>query len=420
MAELMGLGGLLAPLDPEVFFSDYWEQAHLLLCRDTPDFYRDVLTITDIDDFLQSNRVPASLVKAVKDGEPHATGDPAPGDRTLGNRRGAGSSADQDRERFVDHSRLYAAFAEDGATIVIDGGHQAIPSLTRFCARIESQLRFRVQANLYITPPGTRGLRPHHDTHDVMILQIAGAKQWRLFGSSGQALPLARARGAERAFGDEQVEHRLSLNAGDLLYLPRGVIHDARTSDSAADCATGSASVHISLGLRPDLRLDLARELIETAAERVYFRRALPHPYCSEDQIAAFKRGFASEIAALVEQMDVDQLMQNRSANFVDGQLREREGLFADLLHLTDLTADSVVVRRTGLDAIIDRQQSEIKVRFGVHEVGVPSYLESSLSQILQPQPFAIGELPGMMTMQGKIDLIRQFVRTGLLRIDHV
>ena len=92
----------------------------------------------------------------------------------------------------------------------------------------------------------------------------------------------------------------------------------------------------------------------------------------------------------------------------------------ADLLRLTELSAESVVVRRPGLDCVIDRQQSGIKVRFGVHEVGVPAYLESSLNQILQPRPFAIGDLPGIMTIQGKIELIRQFVRTGFLRIDHV
>ena len=417
MAELMDIGGLLAPVEPEVFFRDYWEKEYLLLSRGAPDYYRSILGIDDIDGFLQSNRVPFSLVKAVKEGEVYGLGDRVPGDRilvdrVLSDRKGAGRSDGRDLSSFVDHTGLYAAFTEDGATIVIDGGHHAIPSLTRFCARLEGQLRFRVQANLYITPPGTRGLRPHHDTHDVIVLQIAGGKDWRLFGRSGQRLPLARARGAERAFDDDQVEHRLSLNAGDLLYLPRGLIHDASTD--------GEMSIHVALGLRPDLRLDLAQELIESAADSAYFRQALPHPYCGEAEIIAFKSEFARELAALVDAMDVGELMRKRRDIFVDGQLRERRGQFGDLLRLFELSATSVVVRRTGLDCVVDRQDSGSTVRFGVHEVGVPPYLESALSLILQERPFVVGKLPGLMNDLGKIELIRQFVWTGFLRIDHV
>ena len=35
-----------------------------------------------------------------------------------------------------------------------------------------------MQANAYLTPAGAAGLAPHHDTHDVFVLQVAGAKHW--------------------------------------------------------------------------------------------------------------------------------------------------------------------------------------------------------------------------------------------------
>lgn len=399
MAELTLLEQLLAPVSPRLFFNEHWERTHLLVSRESPEHYAGILTLADIDDLLRSHRLPASLAKAVKDGRgwPGADGE---------------ALAAAEAGPYLDHARLYDAYARDGASIVIDGAHHVGGPLNRFCACLESELGFRVQANLYVTPPDARGLRPHYDTHDVMVLQISGSKAWRLFGHCDQRLPVDRTRGAERAYADDQAEHRLTLHPGDLLYLPRGLVHDASSGDAP--------SVHVALGLRPDLALDLVREWAQTAAERVFFRQALPHPASTPEERRTFEDGFARELEALMAEVPVSGLMAQRRARFVGEQLREREGQFADLLRLQELGPESVLVKRPGLDYVLDHQHDEIRLRFGVHAVSVPTFLRAAMDVIIQGRPFRVRALPGLMTEQVRKDLIRELVITGFLRIEHV
>jgi ribosomal protein L16 Arg81 hydroxylase len=57
----------------------------------------------------------------------------------------------------------------------------------------------------------------------------------------------------------------LTLNPGQVLYIPRGAYHEALTSDSF--------SLHLTIGVFPDTWADLASRLIEKQAT---FREALP------------------------------------------------------------------------------------------------------------------------------------------------
>lgn len=400
MAELTGLDDLLAPVGIARFFQEHWEKALLWIPRRAPDYYADLLTSEDIDRLLQSNRLPSASVKAVKDGKRQA----ATGSRI--EQPASGTSAP-----FADQVRLYAAFSE-GATLVIDGGHHTIPPLNRFCVRLESQLRFPVQANLYITPPRAQGLQPHFDTHDVMVLQVFGCKDWRLYGRVEQQLPVAQASGSEQNHSDPDIEQQLTLETGDLLYLPRGLVHASGTADSP--------SVHIALGLKPDLRLDLLRELVECAGRKLYFRRALPHGLSSEQDAEEFVAGFRREMSSLVEDLDVDELMRHRQRVFVEGQLRDREGLFGDLLDSFALTPASMLTRRSSLDFILEQAEEAITVRYGAHQVSVPPFLQPAVAMIVGDRPFAIDDLPGLITDRGKIELVREFLRTGFLRVVRV
>jgi hypothetical protein len=41
-----------------------------------------------------------------------------------------------------------------------------------------------VQVNAYLTPPASRGLGVHHDTHDVFVLQVHGRKLWQVWDAA--------------------------------------------------------------------------------------------------------------------------------------------------------------------------------------------------------------------------------------------
>ena len=72
--------------------------------------------------------------------------------------------------------------------------------------------------NFYWTPSNCYGPGAHTDDHDVLVVQLTGKKYWKL--------------------SSEEV----TLNAGDILYLKKGILHDPIT-DSTSD------SLHLTIGM---------------------------------------------------------------------------------------------------------------------------------------------------------------------------
>jgi hypothetical protein len=145
---------------------------------------------------------------------------------------------DDDR---VDLPGLFAAF-DAGATLVVSHFHEMHPPLMRFCRGLEQVFLHAVQANIYLTPPGAQGFRVHYDTHDVLVLQVSGEKRWRLFPDQPVPRPTRRTPwpGNISASGEPAV---LTLRAGDTLYVPRGVMHDASAQEG------DTPSLHVTVGL---------------------------------------------------------------------------------------------------------------------------------------------------------------------------
>ncbi|MGV7858540.1 JmjC domain-containing protein, partial [Mycobacterium kansasii] len=77
----------------------------------------------------------------------------------------------------VDSAKVLAEFAS-GATIVLQGLHRLWPPMIDFVRSMVDDLGHPVQANAYVTPPGSRGFDAHYDVHDVFILQVSGEKHW--------------------------------------------------------------------------------------------------------------------------------------------------------------------------------------------------------------------------------------------------
>jgi hypothetical protein len=156
---------------------------------------------------------------------------------SMADSRRQGSAAVAPHEYLRDDGRvdlpgLFAAF-DAGATLVVSQFHELHPKLMRFCRGLEQVFLHGVQANAYLTPPGAQGFRAHYDTHDVLVLQVVGEKRWRLW--PGQPVPRPTRRTPWPGNIEPEGEAAgITLRAGDSLYVPRGIMHDAarRTATS--------------------------------------------------------------------------------------------------------------------------------------------------------------------------------------------
>lgn len=401
MSCAINLADLIAPIAIETFFATYWETSSLYLERNNPTYYDPVLQIDDLDHYLSVQQLSPTFVRVTKRDTPLSIED-----WTKGKSLNEGNT-----ERAVDPVKLFGLYA-DGGTIVINGAHKAIPPLTTFCAQLEKELKFRVQTNLYITPPGAQGFPAHYDLHDVMVLQISGSKTWQLYGTAAQPLPVEKTQEQRGPYPVEKVTETIQLQAGDLLYLPRGFVHDARTTEES--------SIHITLGLLPRYWYHLIEEMAQIAKKQPTFRQALPHGFTTEQEKAQFIVEFETYFHALLDRVDISTLLARADAAFVADQIQPYRGHLHNLLQVPALSAQSVLSKELTVEYLVAERGEEIAISFGEHEITIPTYLKSTLAVLLQEHPFAIHEIQGLLTEQGKIDLITQFVQAGLLRIDRV
>ncbi|OQW60162.1 MAG: hypothetical protein A4S17_10660 [Proteobacteria bacterium HN_bin10] len=245
---------------------------------------------------------------------------------TLDLREGQLSMADASRQlssseyidaaNYVDRGAVADLFRR-GATIILNQAHQFDPALARLCRGLEHVFSSHVQTNIYLTPPNAQGFRTHYDNHDVIVIQVEGEKAWRLYDMP-VAIPY-RGEGFESGrHPTGELRQEFVLKAGDCAYVPRGLMHDARTSGD-------KPSLHITIGLITRTWADLMLEAVSEAALRSpELRRSLPAGFARADFDRAAARTHLTKLAEQLArdvQLDpaldltIDNFIRSRAAN---------------------------------------------------------------------------------------------------------
>jgi hypothetical protein len=296
---------------------------------------------------------------------------------------------------MADVARVAEAFSE-GATLVVQALHHWWPALASFCRSLEAALGHPAQANAYYTPRAAQGLSVHHDTHDVFCLQVAGEKRWLVYEPVWE-LPLRDQR-YERTMGapGEPVLD-VTLGPGDTLYLPRGWLHEAKTSDSD--------SLHLTVGVNVHTWLDAFKAALDECAEDARFRRS-PEG-AADDLVDALA---ARLVPADVQRRQRARLVRTRRP-ILDGQLEQ-------LRALRELDLDTEVERRPTALAVLEARDGRAVLTFDGRGLEFPERVRRELEFVLAAeQPFRAADLPGKLDGEGRLVLVGRLVREGLLRI---
>jgi hypothetical protein len=383
------LARCLEPHGTDEFLDDFWETRPLLVKRDEPGRFDDLLSEADVERVLCSGglRYPAfRLVKARARLElPAYTVDvpwrPAAFTRT------------------ADVDRVLAQF-EAGATIVLQGLHLHWPPLAAFCRRLESVLGHPVQANAYYTPRGSQGLPVHHDTHDVFVLQVAGDKRWLVYEPALE-LPLRDQRySAELGAPGETVLDE-TLAAGDTLYLPRGWLHEALTSETD--------SLHVTVGVNVVTVLDAVRAALDECADDVEFRRSIP----PDGELAH------DLLERLGARLDPDAVAHRARRRLVSTRRPIRHGQLEQLRALDRLSTETLLERRPTVLADLELDDAGGgALIFEGKTLAFPPQARVDIAYACTSEgPFRASDLPGDLDEAGRLVLVRRLVREGFLRI---
>ena len=380
------------------FLAEHWSVAPLHRPGGDAGAFADLLTLDDVDRIVSSSLPRTPSFRLVRDGRPL---DPARYTRptTIGGRPVTGAA----------HAGLVWKEFSAGATIVLQSLQRTWPALAAFCRDLELELTHPVQANAYVTPPAARGLAVHHDTHDVLVLQVAGSKQWAVHPPVLE-LPLRSQPWMASMGPPAQPLLDVELHAGDSLYVPRGFPHSARAQDGV--------SIHLTVGVLAWTGEDVAREVVRRAADHLPLRRSMPVGFADDEDAAT-----AAVVAAVAELRDwlgtvepeavaralTRRFWSTRPA-VLAGQLRQ--------LCLVDGLDDSTVVRRRPAAVCrLSPAGSRLVVTLGDRVLRMPAALEPAMRRLVAREPLCVADLDPWLDLQSRHVLARRLVREGLLEI---
>jgi ribosomal protein L16 Arg81 hydroxylase len=288
---------------------------------------------------------------------------------------------------------------DSGATIVLQALHLSHPPLGEFCRLLEAELGHPAQANAYFTPRDAQGLSVHHDTHDVFVLQVAGEKRWLVYEPALE-LPLRDQRYSAALGEPDDPTHDLTLQPGDTLYLPRGWLHEAVTSDTD--------SLHLTIGLNVYTQLDALRAALDSCADDLRFRRSVP----SDGQL---DETLLDRVRERLDNVDVTRRMREKL-------VRTRRPVLGDgltqLRALDELDTLTEVERRPTVMSELRSDEHGVSLTFEGTTLLFPAHVHTELEFVTAAEePFRLLDLPGALDDESRLVLARRLVREGFLRI---
>jgi hypothetical protein len=395
-----GLADVVAPVSLPEFFQTYWEQRPLHLARGDSGYYDGLFSVADLDVLLAQSRPRYPQLRvATKDR-------PLPIAGLL--EAGWASPVIPGQALDDDMSYLYGAYA-DRYTVIVEL-ELLWRAVSHLCRDIDETLHHKATAELYLTPKDAQGFDLHFDPYEVFILQIEGAKRWQVYEPVHQ-LPISEALlKPSQVQGPPLVD--ATVEAGDLLYIPRGFPHQGFTADTF--------SLHISFGVFVYRWKHLLDDVLEELFERdVRLRESLPigflRPSLDRAELRRHVRGL---LEVLLEEHDADAALERLGNRYLGRLHPVPDGHFRSINLLDRLSLDSVVEVRAGSLCHVSEHDGSATIRFPGGTLSCPAWIAPTLRFIRdQDGGFSVASLPDELDGKSKLVLVRRLVREGLLRI---
>jgi hypothetical protein len=187
----------------------------------------------------------------------------------------------------------------------------------------------------------------------------------------------------------------VTLRPGDTLYLPRGWLHEAKTSD--AD------SLHLTIGANVYSWLDAFKAALDECADDPAFRHSPEGP--------------AEELLTrLGERLGEDDVKRRMRSRLVRTRRPVLDGQVGHLRALRDLDPESELERRPTVLADLALGDDGAELTFEGRTLEFPAHVGEALEFMLgADDTFRPSDLPGSLDEEGRLALVARLVREGFL-----
>lgn len=393
--ELKNFSDLIQPINIEDFAANYWEKQVLHIQRNNPDFFFSLFSIEDLDKVLEYNRPHGSSLKVVKSNQP------------------MNSTVYENQDGSLNLNQLYTAYA-DGYSILINGIQRFWEPIKMLMESLRNDISHNASANLYLTPENEKAFSPHYDSHDVFALQISGEKHWILYDETHLKTPLLNSY--QPTFQREQLTgaREITMRAGDILYMPRGVPHEAYTIDKS--------SMHITVGIQSVQWIDfITKSLLNLSQKHIELRKALPIGFLNSDNENLLSTDEELDFINILQQVFQKENIAG-SLNILGEEFRTKEqpkpdGHFSSLDRLNHIHLESQLSKREGLTSKVTNSASGARISFQGNTIKGPSQIVNTLEFISEQKGiFSVKDIP-FLNNENKLKLAKRLVRGGLLKV---
>jgi len=383
------LAWLLHPISVETFLAEIWAKTHYHVARHCADYFETVLPGPSLtEDLVAVFCQESSALRLMRETD----------------KKGA------DSYRLDDGSLDLAGIRDDcadGYTIVLDGVERHIRAIAALSQSIEVELNFPVQVNAYITPPRSQGLVPHYDDHDVLILQIQGSKTWHIYeGADVPPREIQREKDKAVAIEDLPSPIDVQLEAGDVLYLPRGKVHEAETNSEP--------SIHLTVGVHAPTALMLAvGALYAQSFHDDRLNAQLPPRHLDDaDQRAALDALMRDTVKTVEDPSALARGLDTLADVLVR---RGRCPPVGPILNAVGIDGQTLVRKYQPLYSSVKAEPGGVTLQFASLSVGAGPDHKAAMEFVSRStEPFRVGDLPELSERQ-QIELTRSLIVSGFL-----
>jgi bifunctional lysine-specific demethylase and histidyl-hydroxylase MINA len=273
---------------------------------------------------------------------------------------------------------------------------------------LEMLLHAPVTASAFWSRGGMRA-PVHYDDHDLLVVQLRGAKRWYVASNPSELNNTWR--GIPESAPELGPHHTVDVQPGDLLYFPRGTLH---TVDA------DSESLHLSIGFTP---LTVRAAVIAAL-----------------DQLSDLDRGwrmsFGGPLALLLRGPGIERFNAPtveaagnlatacKAAGFLASALQSRSARAVAALTplrvqlpLPAIDLDSELVQGEMAFCHLTASPENIDVSYPGGHIYVHRGAQQSLEHIVNTPRFRVREIPGDVGDDVRLSLARRFLEIGYLEL---
>lgn len=380
---------LLGKLPTELFFKEYWGKKWLYLGKDDSPIQNRKISIEFLDDFFTNTRLRYPWVKLIRNG----------GEVAFKEYRNSKLSQLTD---FIDNEKLFEQL-RDGATIIANSIDKSHGQIGIYCRELEKELSVKIWANLYVSPAKSSGIGIHQDAHDIIIIQLAGKKNWHIYPKESYSGP--------RQPGPNDIpEKEFQIQENELIYLPKNHPHMANAIDD-------SPSVHLALSFEGLVWSDLIEHFAKQANEDIDFQQRVPIPLEGEEAYNSFLKKFQEKwISFNLANHPLDHVENLNTATYHQQNAQNKSRL-SDWLGQDNINGKTLLQKRSYVAHKLIKKGKSIHLIFHNRQLTFPIFLSPLLEQLLDESAFKLENISTQLSEKEKIAIARKLIKEGLLSI---